>query len=105
VAEEEPLLFIGQINCAELPGPPGAEQLPSSGLLAFFGDHDAVTGCFPFDDQNVFYWPEADRLVPAKAAIEPIETFTSCALVPRPLLDLPHPFSRAVGNLGLNEQQ
>jgi hypothetical protein len=43
--EEEPLLFVGQINCAELRGLPGAEPLPTSGLLAFFGDHDAVTGC------------------------------------------------------------
>ena len=45
IAEEEPLLFVGQINCAELRGLPGAEVLPSAGLLAFFGDHDAVTGC------------------------------------------------------------
>lgn len=105
VANEEPLLFVGQINCGELRGLPEAGLLPSSGLLAFFGDHDAVTGCFPFDDHNVFYWPEADRLVPAKSAVEPIETYPSCALVPRPFLDLPHPDSRTVRNLGLNEQQ
>ena len=43
--EGEPLLFVGHIHCAELHGLPGAELLPSSGLLAFFGDHDAVEGC------------------------------------------------------------
>jgi uncharacterized protein YwqG len=105
VAEEEPLLFVGQINCAELRGLPGAEQLPASGLLAFFGDHDAVTGCFPFDSHCVFYWPDAERLIQAKAPIEPLEIFPTCALAPRPLIDLPHPDSTAVGGFGLNKQQ
>ncbi len=102
---DEPLLFVGQINCAELHGLPGAELLPSSGLLTFFGDHDAVQGCEPFGPAGVHLWPDVDRLVPAKAQIDPIEVFPSCALVPRPILDLPHPFSRAVSKLGLNEQQ
>ena len=105
VAEEEPRLFVGQINCAEMRGLPGAEQLPASGLLAFFGDHDAVTGCFPFDSDCVFYWPDVDGLVQAKAPIEPIETFPVCAIVPRPVLDLPYPDSTAVGGFGLNKQQ
>jgi len=103
--EEEPLLFIGQINCAELRGLPGAELLPSSGLLGFFGDHDAVNGCFPFGDDCVFYWPDVDRLVPAKAAIEPLAVFPSCALAPRPILDLPHPSSRTIAELGLSKDQ
>src|SRR3984957_12228434 len=105
VAEEEPRLFVGQINCAELRGLPGAEQLPASGLLAFFGDHDAVTGCFPFDSHCVFYWPDAERLIQAKAPIEPLEIFPTCALAPRPLIDLPHPDSTVVGGFGLNKQQ
>jgi Domain of unknown function (DUF1963) len=100
-----PLLFVGQINCAELGGLPGADLLPASGLLSFFGDHDAVTGCFPFDSHCVFYWPNVERLVPAKADIDPIEVFPICALAPRPILDLPHPDSRAVGELSLNEHQ
>jgi uncharacterized protein YwqG len=102
--QEEPLLFVGQINCAELRGLPGAALLPSSGLLAFFGDHDAVHGCFPYDG-GVYFWPDVDRLVPAKASIEPIEVFPSCALTPRPTLDLPHPFSRAVRELQMGKAQ
>ena len=105
VVEQEPLLFVGQINCAEVRGLPGAEQLPASGLLAFFGDHDAVNGCFPFDSRCVFYWPDAERLIQAKAPIDPLYTFPICALVPRPLIDLPHPDSTAVGGFGLNKQQ
>jgi Domain of unknown function (DUF1963) len=56
--EDEPLLFVGHINCAELRGLPGADLLPRSGLLAFFGDHDAVRGCFPFSDGGVYHWPD-----------------------------------------------
>ena len=105
VAEQEPLLFIAQINCAELRGLPAAEPLPPSGLLAFFGDHDAVTGCFPFDHDCVFYWPNIASLVPAEAIIEPLETFPCCALTPRPLVDLPHPASSAIEDLKLTEQE
>jgi uncharacterized protein YwqG len=103
--EEEPLLFVGHINCAELCGLPGAELLPVSGLLSFFGDYNAVIGSFPFGDHCVFHWPDVNRLVPATARLEPVEVFPSCALVPRPILDLPHPDSRAVRGLSLNKQQ
>jgi hypothetical protein len=71
----------------------------------FFRRPDAVTGCFPFDADCVFYWPDVDRLVPATAALEPIEIFPACVLLPRPLLDLPHPDSRVVNELGLDQQQ
>jgi uncharacterized protein YwqG len=105
IVQDEPLLFVGQINCAELRGLPGAELLPSSGLLAFFGDHDAVTGCFPFDSGGVFHWPETAGLVPAAPPIPPIEIFPSCALVLRPILDLPDPSGHAVRELGLNSER
>jgi hypothetical protein len=85
--EAEPLLFIGQVNCAALSGLPGAELLPAAGMLAFFGDHDAVTGCFPFAEGGVYHWPDIDRLAPTQAPIEPVEVFLSCALVPQAIID------------------
>lgn len=103
--EAEPLLFIGQVNCAELSGLPGAESLPSTGLLAFFGDHDAVTGCFPFSEGGVYHWPAVDRLAPTQAPIEPADVFLSCAVVPQAIIDLPHPFSRVIAGLGLTEEE
>lgn len=103
--EAEPLLFIGQVNCAEVSGLPGAEQLPAAGMLAFFGDHDAVNGSFPFAEGGVYHWPDIDRLVPTEAPIEPVEVFLSCALVPQPIIDLPHPHSRAVGEIALGEDE
>jgi uncharacterized protein YwqG len=103
--EDEPLLFVGQINCAELRGLPGADLLPASGLFAFFSDYDALQGSDPFADGGVYHWPDVDRLVPAKAHLDPIEVFLTCALTPRPILELPHPFSHAVGELSLSEEQ
>jgi uncharacterized protein YwqG len=37
------LLFLAAIDCAELRGLPGSDQLPSSGMLAFFADSNGVT--------------------------------------------------------------
>jgi hypothetical protein len=42
--ESEPLFFLGQINCADLSDFASAKDLPKSGLLAFFGDHDTIMG-------------------------------------------------------------
>jgi uncharacterized protein YwqG len=96
--ETEPLFFLGQINCAELRGIPAAKKLPSSGLLAFFADHDAVNGCTSAYEGAfaVFYWTELDRLVPAKPPIELQEIFPLCALAFRPLVDLPDSYSTPI---------
>lgn len=94
--ETEPMFFLGQINCAELHGLPAAEQLPDAGLLAFFADHDAVTGCDDFGESRVFHWPELNGLRPAEPPVEVQTVFPRAALAFRPLLDLSHPHSRAV---------
>ena len=105
--EGEPLLFVGHINCAELRGLPGVELFPSSGLLAFFGDHDAVEACRieAQSDIAVYHWTDVDHLVPAVAPIEPIKTFLECLLVFRPLIDLPDPHSRAIRHLRPSKEQ
>jgi len=90
--EREPLLFVGQIDCAELQGLPGAEQLPPRGMLAFLGDHDAVMACrYEARDIAVHHWLDIDRLIPATPPIEPAFIFPTCALAFRPLIDLPDP--------------
>jgi uncharacterized protein YwqG len=102
--EDEPLLFIAQINCIDLRRLPGAEPLPGSGVLAFFADHDAVMGCGGADFA-VYYWTDIDSLVPATPPIEPSIIFPSCRVIMRPFFDLPHPFSRAVRELNLSKEQ
>jgi uncharacterized protein YwqG len=102
--EDEPMLFVGHINCAELRGLPGAELLPPHGVLAFFGDHDAVQGCDSFGMSGVYHWPDVDRLVAPQPSIDPIMIFPACAMAPRLILDFPHPFSRAVSKLKLGKE-
>jgi uncharacterized protein YwqG len=106
VAATEPMLFLGHINCAELHGLPGAERLPSSGLLAFFGDHDSVTGCLlTAAGVAVFYWPDIDRLVPATSLMDPLKIFPPSALAFRSVIDLPHPNSRVVETILSDREQ
>ena len=75
---------VCQIDCAELRGLPAAEPLPPHGVLAFFGDHDAVQGGDSLGMSAVYHWPDADRLVAAQPPIEPILIFPACAVAPRP---------------------
>jgi uncharacterized protein YwqG len=106
IVDDEPLLFVGQINCAELHGLPGAELLPSSGLLAFFGDHDGLMACrIEARDIAIYHWTDIDSLVAATAPITPSIVFPMCTLATRPVIDLPDPHSCAVQNLSLNEEQ
>jgi len=105
VRATEPLLFLGHINCAQLEGIPGAEQLPSSGLLAFFGDHDLVMGCLGTSQGGaVYYWPDVDRLAPATAPIAPLMVFPLALLTFRPLIDLPDPNSEVARRILPNRE-
>ncbi len=100
------MIFVGQINCADLRGMPGAEFLPTSGLLAFFAEYDGVMACrIEARDAAVYHWTGIKHLVPAVAPIEPALILPPCAFVTRPLIDLPHPDSVAVKDLGLNTEQ
>jgi hypothetical protein len=106
IVDDEPLLFVGQINCAELAGMPGSELLPLSGLLAFFGDHDGLMGCrIEARDIAIYHWIDIERLVAAVAPIAPSIVFPLCGLVLRTLIDLPDPHSPAVQNLSLSAEQ
>jgi uncharacterized protein YwqG len=96
--EEEPMLFLGQINCAELRGVPAAKGLPPFGLLIFFGDHDAVMSGTQHGGKPiaVFHWTEIDRLGPASPPLKPQIVFPLCELAFYPLIDMPDPCSRAI---------
>ncbi|HEY8336912.1 MAG TPA: DUF1963 domain-containing protein [Tardiphaga sp.] len=97
VEATEPMLFIGQINCADICHLPGAEVLPSSGVLAFFGDHDTVNGCmFSSMGGAVYHWPDASQLAPAVPPMLPLTVFPRAELQFRPLQQLPDPKSRLV---------
>lgn len=97
VAAAEPMLFIGQINCADLRGLPGAEALPSHGLLSCFGDHDTVMGCLLTGEGGaLYYWPETEHLTPAEPPLEMLTVFPRAELLFRPMWDLPDPDSSVI---------
>jgi hypothetical protein len=96
MVDTEPMVFLGQINCEDLQGLPGAEKLPVSGLLAFFDDHDAIMGCGNYTGGAVFHWPHDLRLAPAEPPIEVMHLPPLCTLAFRPVIDLPDPHSSVV---------
>jgi hypothetical protein len=106
--EQEPLYFLGQIHCPDLAGLRGAEHLPRQGLLAFFGDFDAISGCFPAgggEDCAVYHWtePELFPMAPPEPLDE--EVLEPTAIAFRPYIDLPHPWSDLVKGMGFDETE
>jgi uncharacterized protein YwqG len=99
VHETEPMFFLGQINLADLAGLPGYKNLPPSGLLVFFGDHDAVNGCTSEGSAAVYHWVELDNLAPAVPPVDVLKVLPLCALAVRSIVDLPHPESRVVAQV------
>lgn len=105
VEATEPMLFIGQINCADISDLPGADALPSCGVLAFFGDHDTVNGCmFTAMGGAVFYWPDTSQLAPVVPPLEILTVFPRAELLFRPLLEMPDPESRLLSPI-LNDDR
>jgi hypothetical protein len=110
IYEEEPMYFLGQIHCPDLAGLPGAELLPHEGVLAFFGDFDAIAGCEPagsVEQGAVYHWPEAG-LVPTKPPLpldDHPEEQVATPLAFRPFIDLPDPFSAIIDELALSEAE
>jgi hypothetical protein len=104
--EEEPMFFLAQIHCPDLKGLPGAELLPESGLLSFFGDHDAIGGCGWVDPSQsaIYHWTELDSLAPADPPLE-LEARAEQGVVLRPCLDLPDPRSQAAETMQLTAEE
>jgi hypothetical protein len=94
---EEPMLFLGQIDCRDLRSLPGADLLPRDGVLAFFGDFDAVHGsAFDGGDCAVYHWPDRAALRPVAPLLEILAPLPLCAVALRPLIDMPDPASEVV---------
>jgi len=109
IYEEEPMYFLGQINCSDLSGLPGAKLLPVDGLLTFFGDFDAIAGCDAagtVEQGAVYHWP-AENLIWTEPPLplDHPEEQVATPLVFRSFIDLPHPGSTIVGKLRLDDAE
>ncbi len=103
--DDEPPVFVAQVNCGDLGGLPAAETLPSSGLLSFFAEHDGVMACrFEARMIAIHHWPDVDALVPTAPPIPPMLIPPCCAVVMRSVIDLPHPHSEAIRKLKLGDE-
>ena len=100
--EDAPLLFLGQINLAELHAAIGRSLFPKDGIIQFFGDHDDVNGCGPTGGSAVFYWPDVAALQPAAAPADDFLELPRCGLDFYSAGELPHPMSEVIAALRLS---
>jgi hypothetical protein len=102
---EEPLLFLAQIDCAQVYAAVGPSKLPESGVLCFFGDHDDVTGCFPSGGGKVYRFPDTARLRLAASPLDDFEPLITCGLDFYSHFELPDPKSTAIAPLDLTSDE
>jgi hypothetical protein len=100
--EEKPLLFLSQINCAELHAAIADNPFPKRGLLQFYGDKDEVTGCGPYGSSAILYFPDVDALQPAPAPVEGYDELPRCGLDFYETAELPDPSSEEIAELDLS---
>jgi hypothetical protein len=100
-----PMSFLVQIDLATVAGLPGADVLPSDGLLSFFCE-GAIWRGDPTDgrDWRVLYTPAGTSLerAPTPDAMREDGIFTACGLTPRPGVSLPYHAEPQIMALGLS---
>ncbi|HYR09050.1 MAG TPA: YwqG family protein [Longimicrobium sp.] len=100
-----PMSFLVQIDLATVAGLPGADVLPSDGLLSFFCE-GAIWRGDPTDggDWRVLYTPAGASLERASIpdAVPEDGIFTACGLTPRPGVTLPYSQEPQILALGLS---
>lgn len=104
VYNEEPMLFVAQINCADLKDE-AAELLPRDGMLSFFADPDMVNGAdFGGSDEccAVFHWPASTELVPHDPPEEDIEILLPAGVEFLETYTLPHTLPDVPAGRGAN---
>jgi hypothetical protein len=89
----EPPLFLAAIHCNELSDLPGSDELPATGLLAFFADSDGVSRSTMGAAMSVI------DLVPAAPQVAPSEILPLASIAFRPLFDQPDQWSAALSTL------
>ncbi|MGP0058416.1 MAG: YwqG family protein [Beijerinckiaceae bacterium] len=103
-ADEEPFVFLAQINCAELGPQAKLFNLPDKGILSFFGDHDEINGV-PSNGGAIYYFKHTDELRVSALPIEGDEPLITCDMDFYETFELPHPFSNAIETLAFNKKQ
>lgn len=102
---EEPLLFLAQIDCAAVRAAAGPCELPDSGMLAFFGDHDDVNGCGPTGGGRAYHFPDIGSLKTAALPLDDFEPLVTCDLDFFRTFEIPDPESEFILSLKLSKDE
>lgn len=102
---EKPLLFLGQINLADITDlNPARRLVPPTGLFSFFAGGDLVNGSEPSSNSGAHYYFWAEHAFHlAELPAEGFEVLPACGLAFNEAIDLPDPFSAAIENLALDK--
>jgi hypothetical protein len=103
--EDEPLLFLGQINFAEVHAAIGPNPLPERGLVQFYGDHDEVNGGGPMDSGLVLSFPDPGALQPAPTPVPDFLELPRCGLSFYETVELPDPLSDTIVGMRLGPDE
>jgi hypothetical protein len=99
----EPLVFLAQINCADMFAEAGESVLPKTGLMLFFGGDPDIHGCGPTHGGMIYHFPDPAALKPASPPLfEDFAPLIGCGLSFYTNIELPDHCSRAVAALGLS---
>lgn len=102
--EDEPLLFIGQINLVALHAAVGDTRLPKAGVLQVFGHPDDLCGSFPTGLCDVVVRTDLEGGA-RRAPPEGVQELISCGLAFHEVYELPHPWSKSGQRLRLTKDE
>ncbi len=104
-SEDEPLLFLARIDCAEVHAAVGETALPETGALLFFGHPDDLCGAGPMGGGVVFHLADDTGLKTRRAPIEDFVVVAHCGLEFIATMDLPDLKSSTFEALGLSAEE
>jgi uncharacterized protein YwqG len=102
---EETLIFLAQIDCAQVRAITGSNALPENGMLAFFGDEEEMNGCGQGLGGLIYYFRDTTKLRPAKLPDQITKPLIGCDAAFYNHWEIPDPESKAVGSLKLSKEE
>jgi uncharacterized protein YwqG len=105
IYDDEQLVFVAQINCAELYAEVGGTSLPRTELLSFFGGDEEINGCGATVGGLVYHFHNLSSMKLASKPREAFKELISCDLSFYKNMEIPDPESLAVRALGLTKDE
>ena len=101
--DEEPLVFLAQINCAELGSLAASLNLPNQGILSFFGHPEDINGAGA-NGGAVYFFKDLDKLALRRSPIKEDRPPITCDMSFYETNEVPDPASAAFKGLGITRE-